>query len=533
MKRFLFLFTLCCLAPGFPCAAADTPPAVKFPARDSFREFYEKWNDTEAKVPGQYLRLTVSPAGLPYPLLHYRLNVHVTEMEPGNAAPLYQEAYKKMRQTEYYALREMYRSEEYARTVLAERSGENAQDDYAAEKMNFRAFPIPPRYSPNAWTAIDASQEEQLYRSLNPAFQLLEKASKKRDCDWSYLLEFKGFATTLEHIQDIRDLGRYLSGKANWEIRNGKYEEAVRTIRVGYRLAEHLGNSEFPCLVTLLVSTAIRGTMDGQLRLLSVQPDAPNLYPALTQFSPTADVMMRKGLQAEQSWVFTRPNMIQAFDRLDNLPAEECKAVLREFVSLFVSVQFNSLEDVGKSADLENYLSAACLISYPYGKERLLKRGLSEEEIGKLSVYQVVTPYLLESTKAAYEKMLVTASFPAGSQHTAIVFDDYDYRRFDSPADLYLSLILPAVQAAKNAFSRTDQNTDLMRIVEVIRYYAATHDGKLPKSLDAVDQLPVPLVGVYDNKPFRYHVEGDTAVIEYAVPSGAGDSRMEVTVERK
>ena len=52
-----------------------------------------------------------------------------------------------------------------------------------------------------------------------------------------------------------------------------------------------------------------------------------------------------------------------------------------------------------------------------------------------------------------------------------------------------------------------------LRCVEAIRLYAATHEGNLPPSLDAIHEVPIPISPV-TGKPFGYCLEGDVAVLD-------------------
>ncbi|MDR1384042.1 MAG: hypothetical protein LBJ67_09390 [Planctomycetaceae bacterium] len=543
-KNLLFLIAAALLTQTIPqmaaCYAADDTPEVKFPASETFRTFYESWNDfaddQENGVKGQHIKMTVTPTELPYPLLKYRFNTYVNEMESGNAAPLYSEAYARFRDIEQRTMRnKVYESQEYAKAKWPEAFNipPEKRDDDMIKKLQFQAFPLKPHWTKESWTLIDASQEEELYKNLNEVYRFIEKASKKRDCDWSYQIEYRGLYTLLPHIQNLRTLARYLDGKAEWEIRNGKYDDAVKTIRLGLRLAEHLESSDYPYLVTELVAIAIKGIMFNKIQLLSAQPDSPNLYPALTQIVYRSDIY-QKSLQMEQYMWFNRSDMQEMMERMDENNREDCKILLDAVVATFGRGAFaNNNFETTQQDRMNQVITAACLICYPHGKERLLKRGLTETEIEKLSVYQVVTPYILEEIKGAYDKMIVAALFPLGSKHTAIEFssDDYGIQRADSPVNVYLSLLLPAATAAKNAFLRMEQNLDLMKITEAIRYYAAVNGGKLPESLEQIEQLYVKTVGVVNNKPFGYRVEGNTAIIDYVL-SGVGESRLEITVEK-
>jgi len=240
--------------------------------------------------------------------------------------------------------------------------------------------------------------------------------------------------------------------------------------------------------------------------------------------------VFQKSLQAEQYWFFSRENVQEVFERMDTATDDEYKALLNEMITLVFSTALTGSEQ--KEINLPNLTTMACIACYPYGKARLLKQGFTDDEIGQMSTYRVVVPHILEEIKAAYDLLIVASAFPVGSQHTAIVFDDRDATNIsDSPAKIYLALLLPAVQAAKNAFLRQEQSLDLLKIVEAIRYYAAVHDGQLPESLEAMEELCVPTVNPMDAKPYVYRTEGNTAIIDFSMIAPSGVSRMEVTLE--
>ncbi|MDR1480720.1 MAG: hypothetical protein LBJ00_17485 [Planctomycetaceae bacterium] len=523
--------------------AADDMPELKLPACEAFRSIYNKRNDIETDktngVEGQHTKITVTPADLPCPLLKYRFNMYVTEMESGNAAPLYSEAYAKLENTIAQTLKaNVYEKPEYAKAQFPELFNIplEKQDENAIEKLSFKAFPSK-SYFRKIWEVVTAEQEEKMFKSLQPVYNLIEKASKKRECDWSYQQKFWGFSTVLNYVTNIRLLCKYLEDKAEWEIRNGKYDDAVKTIRLGLRVAEHVEDSDFPCMITSLIALACRGVMLNDIMLLSAQPDAPNLYPALTQINRNKN-MYKKGLQMEQFALFYAESPQESqelMEREDELNKEESEKVLKFFAQTIMEGFPNQPSDifVEDVSEAKITTAAICLLCYRSGKTQLLKRGLTEAEIDKLSVYQVVTPFIVEELRIAYDKLIVANTLPIGSKHTAIEFsDDVESIGFDSPVDLYLQLFIPAVTAANKAILRTEQSIDLLQITEAIRYYAAFNNGNLPESLDQIEQLHVNKIGVVNNKPFAYRIEGDKAIIDYFILE-QDKSRLEITLDKK
>ena len=88
---------------------------IKMPARESYRKPYDVWVSGREKSSEfqRHIKITVSPATFPYPLLKYRLNTYSTELESGNAAPLYSQALAEYQRIYAEAERNWYASNEY------------------------------------------------------------------------------------------------------------------------------------------------------------------------------------------------------------------------------------------------------------------------------------------------------------------------------------------------------------------------------------------------------------------------------------
>ncbi len=526
MRFFSLLTTLMFLLSSPSPTTAGEP--IKKPSREGHRDVFvcTPHDESETVMPegitGFYEKITVAPSTFPDPLLRYRLNVMSTEKEPGNAAPLYVEALAEFNKVLNRSMEGMYQSEEY-------RKLDPKKDWQTVQKLKFKRFPLYPHWSQDAYTVVSLEDERELYRNLSEVYKRMEKASRKRYYDWNETFEFKGIATLLPNIQDARALARYLHGKADWEIRSGNYVDAVRTIRVGLTLGEHIRESSpFKVLVTELVGIAITTMFQGQIEHLMTQPDAPNLYPALTQLFIPGDSLLQS-MYAERSWTFPRLTGFD-IDTIDEAGPEECRNILANlFTTLIEGSGSPSPEWTETEWGRSLVQSVICLAGYPYGKERLLKQGRSENEIDKLSTYKIVTPMILEEIKRVYDLLFVITAFPRGESHTAIVFDDEQIRDSTHPANILLSLLIPATYAAKTAFYRQQQTYDRLKIVEAVRYYAAVHDGNLPESLDDIKEVPVPKIDSITGKPFSYRVEGNKVLLNYMVHA---PSRMEITVEQ-
>jgi hypothetical protein len=186
-------------------------------------------------------------------------------------------------------------------------------------------------------------------------------------------------------------------------------------------------------------------------------------------------------------------------------------------------------------------ISAFCILSYQSAKQRLQERGLSDKEIESLSTYQIVVPYLISRIRQIYDLMCVVVTFERNESHTALPFDEFGITDLNlSTGDFWLNWMVPWSYSAHNAYLRMSQTVDRLKIVEAVRYYAAVHDGKLPESLDAIKEVPVPKNCAVTGKPYKYRLEGKKITIDFNSFKDHSDdnkepqktnSRMEIILE--
>jgi hypothetical protein len=73
--------------------------------------------------------------------------------------------------------------------------------------------------------------------------------------------------------------------------------------------------------------------------------------------------------------------------------------------------------------------------------------------------------------------------------------------------------IFPALRATRGAVARNDRHFAVLRVIEALRLYAASHVGKLPTQLSEITEVPIPDDPV-TGKSFNYRLERDTAYLE-------------------
>ncbi len=181
------------------------------------------------------------------------------------------------------------------------------------------------------------------------------------------------------------------------------------------------------------------------------------------------------------------------------------------------------------------------LIGYEHAKERLIAQGMDRNRVEKMAVGQVIAIYTdrvyrkfsdafeaqwyvpfadMSNANASLEKQLVSAK-PFGSGEDREILP-------------IVTLLLPAMHAARGAQVRLERDVAALRVIEALRIYAAQNNGKLPERLDEITAVPVP-----DNpatrKPFIYHLNGTTAVLELPPSDGIPgySRRFEIQIAAK
>ncbi|MEX2091810.1 MAG: hypothetical protein WD971_03985, partial [Pirellulales bacterium] len=97
-----------------------------------------------------------------------------------------------------------------------------------------------------------------------------------------------------------------------------------------------------------------------------------------------------------------------------------------------------------------------------------------------------------------------------------------------------VSLLMPAMHAARSAEIRLERDLAAMQVIEALRMYAASHAGGLPAQLNEITEVPVPL-NPATGQPFSYHLDGATAVLDLPASDGIPNynRRFEITVDSK
>lgn len=443
----------------------------------------------------EVIRLTVTPAAAPMPAFKYRLVTPDLDLHPGNAAPFYYRAFIEL-------------------------SGplQRTRKDFGEDEFD-------------SWIRIPLGElpldkvrkaESQLSWIID---QHIVQATSLRNCDWQLNVEsLRGPDTIsflLPEFQESRQLGRLLLLRTRLQIAERRYQDAIDTMRMNYRLAVDTAN--VPLFVCGLVGIAEAELANGALRELIAQPDSPNMYWALAEL-PQPLVELGPAMRFEMGIGPRIFPFIHHAESTERAP-EEWNRLYREAVQDFAKVgdtRFGQLSPHAAGVVGTGY----ALVGYPHAKRWLIEQGFDREHVEQMAVGQVIAIYSeriyqqfadeLETLwympfwesrirQAQAYKQLQNASPLGGSENREIL----------PIADS----LLPALVSARGAQVRLEREIAAMQVIEALRMYAAAHDGKLPESLDDIHEVPVPM-NPATGKSFEYRLDEETAII--ALPPSDG-----------
>jgi len=190
-------------------------------------------------------------------------------------------------------------------------------------------------------TPPDTLPQKQVQLTLDmfkPTLQLLEQATRCKQCDWPYLDD----DILSENLRKHRRLVFFLALQARFQIAQGRYDEAIGTVQTGFAMAKHLGND--PTLVHGIVGIGISVYICRQLEQFVQRPDAPNLYQALRDL-PRPFIDLTEQAEWEDADIKERVHLLMS--RLDrHVAALQCIEALRLYAGTHNGKFPNELSDV-------------------------------------------------------------------------------------------------------------------------------------------------------------------------------------------
>jgi hypothetical protein len=445
----------------------------------------------------QVVSLMLDAAPEPVPALKYEFLPRPVERKPGNAA------------TNYY------------RAVLALQSIPN---DVATDESKWSA-----EFDGAPYEKVPRDRMLRWINAHERAFEELRLGVFRESCDWGLRMQdLRGMDTLtflIEEFQQLRWIVRPLNLKTRLAIEQRHNEEAFELLRLHYQLAKNVADQ--PNTMCALFGVAFISLANERVEQWIGSPGSPNLYWALATL-PRPLVSLRNAIDQERAL----PERLFPF----LADAETSTRSKEEWQRLFVDAarklsQLASSDgtEPATTVELEVMMLGQVARVYPLAKRELIADGFDARRLEAMPVGQVVAIHLARKVRANYDTLVKGFYLPYDQALAWSTRDwarglrqEFDAARFTGDEVLPLSReLLPMLDTMLQAEIRTERHLRALQAIEAIRLHMALHGGRLPKSLDAISVVPVPL-NPATLRPFPYRLEKNRAVL--IVPTTAGES---------
>jgi hypothetical protein len=324
-------------------------------------------------------------------------------------------------------------------------------------------------------------------------------------------------------MHETRTIARVLRIQARLELAEGRFDEALATITMGYRLAENVAQS--PILISGLVGIAIAQTMNACV-LDWIESGGPNLYWALASL-PNPLVDIRPALQQEMHLPLQVFPFLKDPEQAVHTP-EQWRAIIAESVQRIASVS-----DSPNSSTLSNNLAAQAmatgliLAGYPSAKQQLIDSGMDAAQVEAMPVGQVVAIQSARAYRKVYQETMKWTLLPYWQSHRQMraSFANLQTQGFFGksgglPGVIQIAAImLPAIEPATFAPVRLQREIAALQTIEALRMAAARTGGQFPQTLEELQSWPVP-VDPLTGRLIEYQLDDGVAVLTLPPPDG-------------
>ena len=248
-------------------------------------------------------------------------------------------------------------------------------------------------------------------------------------------------------------------------------------------------------------------------------PGAPNLYWALAN-------LPRPFLDLSTAWMEKHRLWRRSFPQLKNLDTapwsiDQARAFSDDFQRKMAMLtgdwpRSSSSSSQPEMKDLGAHLLFTAMVAraYPEAKRQLIAQGRPAAEVEAMPSIQVVALHSYRLYEQARDDIFKWTGLPYwqaakgmtdSERHPGIGWDKLK-------GGIPFASVLPAINAAFYVPARVERHLDVVQYIEAIRLYAASHNGSLPPSLEAITEAPVP-IDPATGKFFDYKVDGSTATL--------------------
>lgn len=439
------------------------------------------------------IKLSLSPAAEPRPALKYSLWRAPRERQAGNGATFY-----------------------YRAMLMAQSSRESVQKDFPPERVEkWSTTPI------SELPVKDIGAYLDLHKT---ALEQLHIATSRERCEWDLRLDrLRGedvVSFLLPDFQSMRDLGRLVACKARYEIAQGRFEDAILTLRMGYQMAHDC--AEPPLLINALIGIAIAAQMHAVTLDFIDAPDSPNLYWALKQL-PHPLVDIRPAMQFELAMPYQMFPFLADAETAERSP-QEWQRMTQEALSSLATFA-NSEGQAMKEWQLRLGTTAVLLAAYPAAKRQLIEQGMAEEVVERMPVGQVIAIQTARTYRHTYHEVFKWTLLPYEESHLHM---QQALERLKQEGYLgsglrgkevlpIASLLMPSIELVTITSARSERRLAALETLEAIRLHAAARQGELPSSLDELAVAPASK-NPFTNQYFAWQRDAARATLEERAP---------------
>lgn len=348
-------------------------------------------------------------------------------------------------------------------------------------------------------------------------FREMETGAKRDHCDWDLekRLDADGIGVLLPEVQKMRELARLLSLRCRLHTVEGKLDDALRDVQIGFAMARHVGNG--PTLIQSLVGMAFFHIFAKRLEEIIATDKSPNLYWSLTAL-PRPYFDLRRPMEGEMRILEGTLPMLRDLDK-GPLSPEQASKLLDSWAS-----GMRQLWDQTEWMPQRFTLAGLVALHHPNARKALLAMGRSEPEVNAMPAAQIVLLESLLKFKSIRDEMFVWFNVPYPEARIGLTRSDEKIRRMraEGAGDVFqggLMMLLPAVQKVHFSSFRTERRTAQLRVIEALRMHAA-EKGQFPEKLSEITTVPIPEDPI-TGRPFEYERSSDgKALLSGAPPKG-------------
>jgi len=407
--------------------------------------------------------ITISGQQIETPILKRRLYPTESELQPGNAA-----------------------------TILLRLSWEQtAYFSKVAPTLN--EWAEKPLTDP-AWKDIESVFSSQFYAEM-------KRAAYRHDAAWEYPIgEQPLFSISLPDAQDLRRLIGYgLAARIRYHLSRREFDAAREGILVGLANARHCAQTPF--LVSQLIASSTINRMFDCCDEMIGQPGSPNLYWALATL-PRPMLDLRRALELEQVGLEMSVAGLADLDRPRS--TTEWRQLRDELLKWIQSSGATRPDEANRTLNPDE-LAKYTRVALPN------LTGASPAAVAAMSDDEAFVRWFKAEHRRLAEMATALMRLPAVEALPRL--HDFDHKAVQElraagvPGNMIDVMVWNAVHVPL-VIGSLERRIDALRIVEAIRDYMASHEGKLPPNLGDITAVSLP-VDPLTGQPFSWKTSGE------------------------